>query len=110
MADRVGIISKGEIILVERKQELMRKLGRKRLVIELHEALGVLPSALADSPLQLSGGGRELIYTYDSRADRTGITTLLNRLRDAGIAFTDLRTEESSLEDIFVDLIQERAR
>jgi ABC-2 type transport system ATP-binding protein len=110
MANRVGIISKGEIILVERKEELMRKLGRKRLVIELHDALEALPSALADGQLTLSGGGRELIYTYDSHADRTGITTLLNRLRDAGLGFTDLRTEESSLEDIFVDLIQERAR
>ena len=88
----------------------MRKLGRKRLVIELHDALHALPSALADGQLTLSGGGRELIYTYDSHADRTGITTLLNRLRDAGLGFTDLRTEESSLEDIFVDLIQERAR
>lgn len=110
MANRVGIISEGEIILVERKEELMRKLGRKRLVIELHDALLALPGALADPQLTLGAGGRELIYTYDSRADRTGITTLLNRLRDAGLGFTDLRTEESSLEDIFVDLIQERAR
>lgn len=110
MADRVGIISKGEIILVERKQELMRKLGRKRLVIELHDGIDALPGVLAGPQVTLAPGGRELIYTYDSRADRTGITALLNRLRDAGLSFTDLRTEESSLEDIFVDLIQERSR
>lgn len=110
MADRVGIISKGEIILVERKQELMRKLGRKRLVIELHDGIDALPGALAGPQVTLAPGGRELIYTYDSRADRTGITALLNRLRDAGLSFTDLRTEESSLEDIFVDLIKERSR
>lgn len=110
MADRVGIISKGEIVLVERKQELMRKLGRKRLVIELHDGIDAPPGALAGPQVTLAPGGRELIYTYDSRADRTGITALLNRLRDAGLSFTDLRTEESSLEDIFVDLIKERSR
>lgn len=110
MADRVGIISKGEIIVVERKQELMRKLGRKRLVIELHDGIDALPGVLAGPQVTLAPGGRELIYTYDSRADRTGITALLNRLRDAGLSFTDLRTEESSLEDIFVDLIKERSR
>lgn len=110
MADRVGIISKGEIILVERKQALMRKLGRKRLVIELHDGIDVLPGTLAGPQVTLAPGGRELIYTYDSRADRTGITALLNQLRDAGLSFTDLRTEESSLEDIFVDLIKERSR
>lgn len=108
MADRVGIISKGEIILVEKKETLMRKLGRKQLIIELTSALAALPPALVQKGLSLSGDGRALVFSYDSRAERTGITRFLNGLRDAGIAFSDLRTEQKSLEDIFVELVRER--
>jgi len=109
MADRIGIISKGEIVLVERKDELMRKLGRKKLVLELPKDPGTLPETLAKFDLAVSPGGRQLTYSYDSKAERTGITGLLNALRDAGIFFTDLRTEERSLEDIFVDLVRKSA-
>jgi ABC-2 type transport system ATP-binding protein len=108
MADRVGVITQGEIILVEDKAELMHKLGKKQLVLQLHAPLPVIPTALADYGLQLANGGSELIYTYDARAERTGITALLNELRAAGIAFQDLSTTQSSLEDIFVDLVRQK--
>ena len=106
MADRVGIINKGEIVLVERKDELIRKLGRKQLILELAKPMSVLPPALENLGLELGIEGSELVYTYDSKGERTGITSLLNRLRDAGIDFKDVNTKQSSLEDIFVGLIR----
>jgi ABC-2 type transport system ATP-binding protein len=106
MADRIGVITRGELIVVEEKDELMRKLGKKELVLHLHEALGAVPPALAEHKLALSADGRALTFTYDTRAERTGITALLNDMRAAGIGFTDLNTTQSSLEDIFVDLVR----
>jgi ABC-2 type transport system ATP-binding protein len=108
MADRIGIISKGEIILVEDKAELVRKLGKKQLVLQLHGKLAAVPPQLAAYRLSLSADGSELIYTYDTQAERTGITGLLNDVREAGIRFRDLHTTQSSLEDIFVGLVSER--
>jgi len=107
MADRIGVINNGEIILVEDKAELMRKLGRKQLTLQLHEPLALVPPGLSAYKLALSGNGGELIYTYDER-DRTGITALLADLPGAGIRFKDLHTTQSSLEDIFVMLVRER--
>ncbi len=109
MADRIGVISKGEIILVEEKAELMRKLGRKQLTLQLHPPLRQLPRALAAHDLRLSADGSELIYTYDTQAQHTGIPALLKDLADAGIAFKDLQTSQSSLEDIFVSLVKEQS-
>jgi ABC-2 type transport system ATP-binding protein len=106
MADRVGVINKGEIILVEDKTELMRKLGKKQLVLQLHDPLTDVPPELAAHGLQLSEDGRQLVFTYDTRAERTGITALLNDMRAAGVGFVDLDTTQSSLEDIFVDLVR----
>src|SRR5215217_131954 len=106
MADRIGVINKGELILVEEKAELMRKLGKKRLRLHLHKQLEGIPSELAVYGLALAGEGHELVYTYDTQAERTGITTLLKELRDKGITFKDLNTTQSSLEDIFVDLVR----
>ena len=106
MADRVGVINKGEIILVEDKVELMRKLGRKQLTLELHERIDAIPAALDDYHLTLGADGKELIYTYDTRGERTGITALLDALHVAGIRFKDLHTTQSSLEDIFVGLLR----
>jgi len=109
MADRVGVILNGGIVLVERKDELMRKLGRKMLVLELQAPLAALPQGLDGHDLVLSPDGRQLTYTFDTKSERMGITALLNDLRTAGIAFSDLRTEQSSLEDIFVDLVKKAA-
>ncbi|MFG5121213.1 ABC transporter ATP-binding protein [Methylorubrum sp. POS3] len=109
MADRVGVIRKGRIILVEDKVELMRKLGKKQLTLHLNEPIAALPDSLADYGLQLASSGRTLIYTYDTKRERTGITGLLTDLAAAGIGFTDLDTSQSSLEEIFVDLVRERA-
>jgi ABC-2 type transport system ATP-binding protein len=106
MADRIGIITKGELLLVEEKAELMRKLGRKQLVLHLQRKLEAVPETLTRHGLQLSADRSELVFTYDTRAERTGITTLLQELTAAGIRFTDLRTTQSSLEDIFVDLVR----
>jgi ABC-2 type transport system ATP-binding protein len=108
MADRVGVINKGEIILVEDKAELMRKLGKKRLILHLQKKLAAVPGELAAHALTLSAGGADLIFTYDTQLERTGITTLLDDLNRAGIGFRDLQTEQSSLEDIFVGLVSER--
>jgi ABC-2 type transport system ATP-binding protein len=108
MADRIGVISKGEIILVEEKAELMRKLGKKQLTLSLQEPLAALPDALASHGLALAAEGSELVYTYDTKAERTGITALLKELGEAGIRFNDLRTSQSSLEDIFVSLVKDR--
>ncbi|QEL26747.1 ABC transporter ATP-binding protein [Bosea sp. F3-2] len=109
MADRVGVISKGEIILIEEKAELMRKLGKKQLALQLQQPIGAVPEALADFDLKLSADGDELVYTYDTQAERTGITTLLQGLSEAGIRFRDLSTSQSSLEEIFVNLVREQA-
>jgi ABC-2 type transport system ATP-binding protein len=108
MADRVGVISKGEIILVEDKAELMRKLGRKRLTIQLQAKLDAIPASLAAYALELTCEGAELVYTYDTQAERTGITALLQSLAEAGIRLKDLQTRQSSLEDIFVTLVSDR--
>jgi ABC-2 type transport system ATP-binding protein len=106
MADRVGVIAKGEIILVENKAELMRKLGKKQLTLQLQQKLDQMPPALAgNGQLSLSSEGTELIYTYDTQAERTGITRLLASLNEAGIRFRDLQTTQSSLEEIFVGLV-----
>jgi ABC-2 type transport system ATP-binding protein len=106
MADRIGIINKGELLLVEEKAELMRKLGRKQLVLQLQAKLTEVPSALAAYGLELSRDGNELTFTYDTRGERTRITGLLQDLAAAGIRFSDLRTTQSSLEDIFVGLVR----
>jgi ABC-2 type transport system ATP-binding protein len=108
MADRVGVISKGEIILVEDKVELMRKLGKKQLTLQLQHRLESLPPELAGYKLDLSPDHNELVYTYDSHGDRTDIAGLLEALDAAGVSFKDLRTTESSLEDIFVSLVREK--
>ena len=107
MADRIGVINRGDIILVEDKAELMRKLGRKQLTIELHTKLDAVPDALAAYRLTLANGGGELVYAYDAQGERTGITALLAELNRAGIRYRDLHTTQSSLEDIFVDLVRQ---
>jgi ABC-2 type transport system ATP-binding protein len=107
MADRIGVISKGEIILVEDKVELMRKLGKKQLTLQLNHKLDAIPPACAPYGLTLAADGDELIYTYDTQGERTGITALLKALNEAGIRFRDLGTTQSSLEDIFVDLVRQ---
>jgi ABC-2 type transport system ATP-binding protein len=108
MADRVGVIAKGELVLVEEKNELMRKLGKKQLSLLLSEPLDTIPDTLAPYGLQFGADHSELIYTYDTRAERTGITALLNDMRATNISFKDLSTTQSSLEDIFVDLVREK--
>ncbi len=108
MADRIGVISNGEIILVEDKAELMRKLGKKQLTLQLHGELDGVPGELADYGLELTADGTELIYTYDTQTERAGIAALLADLYAAGIKFKDLQTKQSSLEEIFVDLVKER--
>jgi ABC-2 type transport system ATP-binding protein len=108
MADRIGVIAKGRLILVEEKQALMAKLGRKQLTLELTEPLVAIPQSLAHYKLERGKDGVELVYSYDTQAERGGIPTLLADLSAEGIRFKDLHTEESSLEDIFVDLVSER--
>jgi ABC-2 type transport system ATP-binding protein len=108
MADRIGVINKGELILVEEKAQLMRMLGKKQLILHLQKPLAELPGALARHQLELSDDGWELVYTYDTQRERTGITSLLKDLAEAGLRFTDLETRESSLEDIFVSLVRKR--
>jgi ABC-2 type transport system ATP-binding protein len=107
MADRIGVINNGEIILVEEKTELMRKLGKKQLTLQLPDKLTEIPSALAGYHLELAAGGSELIYTYDRQTQRADITALLADLNQAGVTFTDLQTRQSSLEEIFVSLVKE---
>ena len=109
IADRIGIINKGRIVLVEEKSALIQKLGKKQLILDLQHALAALPAALAAHNLELAAGGERLMYTYDASMDSTGITTLLRDLGAAGIPFKDLKTEQSSLEDIFVTLVKEPA-
>jgi ABC-2 type transport system ATP-binding protein len=108
MADRIGVINNGEIIVVEDKAELMRKLGKKQLTLQLHSKLDGIPGELAGYELELTADGSELIYTYDTQTERTDITTLLADLNGAGIKFKDLQTKQSSLEEIFVSLVKER--
>jgi ABC-2 type transport system ATP-binding protein len=107
MADRIGVISQGELILVEDKSELMRKLGKKQMTLQLHTPLDAIPPALAAYPLDLSNDGSELTYTYDAQGERSGIIALLKDLSDASIAFKDLHTTQSSLEEIFVSLVKD---
>jgi ABC-2 type transport system ATP-binding protein len=109
MADRVGVISKGKLIVVEEKTALMKKLGKKRLVLHLSEQLTALPAGLEDWTLTLKPGGRELEYSFDAQAGRTGVSSLLRKLAELGVPFRDLDTHSSSLEDIFVDLVHEKA-
>ena len=108
MADRVGVINRGELILVEEKHALMQKLGRKILHLQLTEPLSEVPSSLAEWSPSLSNNGSTLTYEFDAKAERTGIPSLLTAMRDAGITFKDLDTKQSSLEDIFVGLIHDR--
>jgi ABC-2 type transport system ATP-binding protein len=108
MADRVGVISKGEIVLVEDKAELMRKLGKKKLTVQLQKPLDMVPEALGKYGLALMNDGTELVYAYDTKGERTGITALLSDLNAANIRFRDLQTEQSSLEDIFVGLVERK--
>ncbi len=109
MADRIGVINKGELILVEDKAELMNKLGRKQLTLQLQGALESIPAELSGYPLELSADGNQLVYTFDAQSEHTGIDVLLRRLGESGIDFKDLKTSQSSLEDIFVNLVRERA-
>jgi ABC-2 type transport system ATP-binding protein len=108
MADRIGVINKGEIILTEEKAVLMKKLGSKKLTLQLRQPLQSLPAALSNARLELSKDGTEIIYTFDTQGERTGIATLLSNLSEHGITIRDLQTKESSLEDIFVSLVSTR--
>lgn len=107
IADRVGVINNGEIVLIENKDKLMEKLGKKQLLLDLRDKLTTLPASLGDHDLELSEDGRRLIYTFNTQGDRTGITALMDDLKLADIAFRDLNTTQSSLEDIFVNLVEE---
>ena len=107
MADRVGVILKGQLVVVEETSTLMKKLGKKTLTLQLQEPLAALPSELAEWTLELKGEGHELEYVFDSNAEKTGVPSLLRRLSDLGIGFKDLSTRQSSLEDIFVDLVHQ---
>src|SRR3954469_33089 len=108
MADRVGVISRGELILTEDKDVLMKKLGSKKLTLQLRQPLQSIPAALADARLELTNEGNELVYTFDTQGERTGIASLLSKLSEHGITIRDLQTKESSLEDIFVSLVSAR--
>jgi len=108
MADRIGVINKGEIVIVEEKAELFRKLGQKRLTLDLQRRLDALPASLGGHRLTLASNGHQLVYTYDTQSERTGIAALLNDLSEAGIRFKDLSTQQSSLEDIFVGLVSQK--
>jgi ABC-2 type transport system ATP-binding protein len=108
MADRIGVINKGEIVLVEDKNVLMRKLGRKQLTLHLQAPLAQIPPQLAGRRLELSADGNDLVYTFDTQTDSTGIASLLRQLNELGIDFKDLNTEESSLEEIFVSLVHSK--
>jgi ABC-2 type transport system ATP-binding protein len=107
MADRIGVITRGELILVEEKKELMRKLGRKQLTLHLQHPLARIPTALSAYGLSIAEDGNALIYTYDAQRSASGISELLTELGKAGIAFKDVNTSQSSLEDIFVDLVKD---
>jgi ABC-2 type transport system ATP-binding protein len=105
MADRIGVVNRGELIVVEEKRALMKKLGKKHLTLHLVEPLGAIPEPLRAYNLSIGNHGSELQYTFDAAEERTGIPALLKRLGELGIGFTDLQTRQSSLEDIFVDLV-----
>jgi ABC-2 type transport system ATP-binding protein len=107
MADRIGVINKGEMVLVEEKAELMRKLGKKRLTLQVTDRLESVPTALSSFGLTIGGDGHELVYDYDTQAERTGVATLLGALSSAGVRIRDLHTTQSSLEEIFVGLVHE---
>ncbi len=109
IADRVGVINNGEIIVIEEKTELMRKMGTKQLILDIYEPISELPESLSSFDLSLSQEGMQLIYSYDVNEKNTGITALLGAIRQEGIKFKDLKTEQSSLEDIFVDLVEEKS-
>ncbi len=108
MADRIGVISKGELIVVEEKATLMKKLGKKQLIVHLQEPMTAVPAGLDDWQLALHAGGTELEYSFDAHNEQTGVPTLLRRISELGIGFKDLNTRQSSLEDIFVSLVSER--
>jgi len=108
MADRIGVINKGELVVVEEKAVLMKKLGKKQLTLHLLEPLTAIPAALAQWPIRLRNHGSELEYTFEASEERTGIPALLGALSELGIAFRDLNTEQSSLEDIFIDLVHQK--
>jgi ABC-2 type transport system ATP-binding protein len=108
MADRIGVISKGELVVVEEKSALMRKLGKKQLTLQLQTPLAAIPAALGGLALEIAKDGNELIYRFDTQASETGIAGLLRKLNEQGIEFKDLHTAESSLEDIFVNLVRAR--
>ncbi len=108
IADRIGVINKGEILLVEEKTALMTRLGQKELRIELHEPAAELPASLADRGLRIEEGGQVLVYTYDTGQDRTGIATLIREISEAGLVLRDLQTRQNSLEDIFVGLVSKQ--
>ncbi|MDX2145364.1 MAG: multidrug ABC transporter ATP-binding protein, partial [Rhodospirillaceae bacterium] len=108
MADRVGVISKGELIVVEEKTALMKKMGKKHLTLHLLEPLSAIPPGLAGWPLTLADGGHQLEYVFDAKAGGAGIPALLRTLADLGIGYADLHTQQSSLEDIFVSLVTDR--
>jgi ABC-2 type transport system ATP-binding protein len=110
MADRIGVINKGELVVVEEKARLMKKLGKKQLTVHLQEPMAAIPLELAEWPLALKSDGSELEYTFDAHEEHTGIPTLLKRLAELGIGLRDLNTRQSSLEDIFVGLVSDRAR
>lgn len=107
IADRVGVINNGEIILIEEKDKLMHKLGKKQLILDLLDAQASIPESLSGYELELSEDGQQLVYTFDTQGERTGITALMDDLKLAGIGFRDLNTTQSSLEDIFVNLVEE---
>lgn len=109
MADRIGVINKGRLILVEEKNALMEKLGKKELTLQLNAPMTAIPEPLGEYPLTLSDDGYQLVYTFDSQSDRTGIAALLRGMSDCGIEYQDLNTSQSSLEDIFVNLVREQA-
>jgi ABC-2 type transport system ATP-binding protein len=106
MADRIGVISKGELIVVEEKAALMRKLGKKQLTLQLQEPLAAVPGDLSAYQLELAADGHELVYTFDAQAENTGIAELLRQLSKCGVDFKDLKTDQSSLEEIFVSLVR----
>jgi ABC-2 type transport system ATP-binding protein len=108
IADRVGVISNGELLLIDEKQALMQKLGKKRLIIELREKISTLPTALLSYHLELSENGAKVTYTYDTQSERTGITLLIKAMNKAGLEIKDLQTAQSSLEDIFVNLVSDK--
>jgi len=106
MADRIGVINKGELILIEQKKDLMKKLGKKQLTFDLHHPLQAIPPSLANYNLELSSNGETLVYTYDGTIEDNGIAGIITKLTESDVKFKDLYTHQSSLEDIFVGLLQ----